>query len=295
MLSASCYFGYIMSVSPPAIVNHTLVQSSPTVGTSALAIDQVCFNYGKKQALDDVSFALAPGETVKLLGANGAGKSTLFSLICGLFAADSGTIAINGRKLLQGASALAPLGIVFQSQTLDLDLSVEQNLAYFCALHGIGRATARQRIELALQRLDMLDRRHHKTRTLNGGHRRRVEIARATLHEPRILLLDEPTVGLDIPTRNELIHYIHSLPETQGCAVLWATHLIDEIRDDDRVLMLHQGRVHSDGPARQTCLDAGASDLSDLMHQVMHKEANPVGNPVGSPVGNPVGNHGVNP
>ena len=184
--------------------------------------------------------------------------------------ADSGSIAINGRQLLQGASALAPLGIVFQSQTLDLDLSVEQNLAYFCALHGIERKTARQRIQIALQRLDLLDRRRHKVRTLNGGHRRRVEIARATLHEPGVLLLDEPTVGLDIPTRTELISYIRALPETQGCAVLWATHLIDEIDDADRVLMLHEGRVQRDGQALQLCSEAGVNDLSELMHQVMH-------------------------
>ncbi len=243
------------------------MEPSPTV--AALDIRHVSFNYGKRQALDDVSISIAAGERVMLLGANGAGKSTLFSLICGLFAADSGSIAINGRQLLQGASALAPLGIVFQSQTLDLDLSVEQNLAYFCALHGIGRKTARQRIQRALQRLDLLDRRRHKVRTLNGGHRRRVEIARATLHEPGILLLDEPTVGLDIPTRTELISYIRALPETQGCAVLWATHLIDEIDDADRVLMLHEGRVQRDGQAMQSCSDAGVNDLSELMHQVM--------------------------
>ncbi len=244
------------------------MEPPPTV--AALDISHVSFNYGKRQALDDVSISIAAAERVMLLGANGAGKSTLFSLICGLFAADSGSIAINGRQLLQGASALAPLGIVFQSQTLDLDLSVEQNLAYFCALHGIERKTARQRIQLALQRLDLLDRRRHKVRTLNGGHRRRVEIARATLHEPGILLLDEPTVGLDIPTRTELISYIRALPETQGCAVLWATHLIDEIDDADRVLMLHDGRVQRDGQALQLCSEAGVNDLSELMHQVMH-------------------------
>lgn len=247
------------------------MESSPhDTGVTALDIHQVCFNYGSRRALDNVSISMAAGERVMLLGANGAGKSTLFSLICGLFAADSGSIAINGRQILQGAAALAPLGIVFQSQTLDLDLTVEQNLAYFCALHGLDRKTARQRIELALQRLDLLDRRRHKVRTLNGGHRRRVEIARATLHEPGILLLDEPTVGLDIPTRTELISYIRDLPESLGCAVLWATHLIDEIHEQDRVLMLHEGRVQRDGPAQQLCHTGSVADLSELMHQVMH-------------------------
>ena len=235
----------------------------------ALDIQEVCFNYGSKRALDDVSIRIEAAQSAILLGANGAGKSTLFSLICGLFAADSGSIAINGKTLLNGADALAPLGIVFQSQTLDLDLSVQQNLMYFCALHGIARPEARRRIDKALQRLDLQDRSSHKVRTLNGGHRRRVEIARATLHDPSILLLDEPTVGLDIPTRSELIHYIHALPATQGCAVLWATHLIDEIAEHDRVLMLHDGQVRRDGPASQLCADAQVADLSELMQQVM--------------------------
>jgi len=252
--------------------NTSATRNDPTASASnaaALDIRHVCFNYGKRQALDDVSISIEAGERVMLLGANGAGKSTLFSLVCGLFAPDSGTITINGKKLLQGAAALAPLGIVFQSQTLDLDLSVEQNLAYFCALHGIERKRARQRIELALQRLELLDRRRHKVRTLNGGHRRRVEIARATLHEPSILLLDEPTVGLDIPTRMELISYIRALPDTHGCAVLWATHLIDEIEQSDRVLLLHQGKVQRDDQAMHCCTEAGVNDLSDLLHQTM--------------------------
>ena len=237
--------------------------------TTALEIRDVSFNYGSKQALDNVSVSIAPGEIVILLGANGAGKTTLFSLICGLFAADSGSLAINGRRLSETATALAPLGIVFQSQTLDLDLSVEQNLFYFCSLHGIKRSQARGRIEVALKRLNLYERRDEKVRALNGGHRRRVEIARATLHEPQILLLDEPTVGLDIPTRNELIEYIHQLPQTHGCAVLWATHLIDEVQQDDRVLMINRGRVCLDGKAQDLCNTADVPDLSELMQQVI--------------------------
>ena len=258
-----------MSSSPSANASPPSNEVGIPASVPALEIDGVCFNYGSKRALDDVSIRIDAAETVMLLGANGAGKSTLFSLICGLFAADTGSIAINGKRLQNGADALAPLGIVFQSQTLDLDLSVQQNLMYFCALHGISRPDARLRIDKALQRLDLQDRRHHKVRTLNGGHRRRVEIARATLHDPSILLLDEPTVGLDIPTRSELIRYIHALPATQGCAVLWATHLIDEIADDDRVLMMHNGQLRCDGPANQLCSDAQVSDLSELMQQVM--------------------------
>lgn len=256
--------------SKPIATSEPPDDASTPASRCALDINKVSFNYGGKQALDDVSIRIEAAERVMLLGANGAGKSTLFSLICGLFAPDSGAIAINGRTLLQGADALAPLGIVFQSQTLDLDLSVEQNLMYFCALHGITRPDARRRIDKALQRLELQDRRTHKVRTLNGGHRRRVEIARATLHEPSILLLDEPTVGLDIPTRTELIHYIRALPAMQGCAVLWATHLIDEISDNDRVLMMHSGQLHRDGAASELCAAEQVPDLTTLMQRVMH-------------------------
>lgn len=258
-----------MSTNPNTPNTCTAPTQTSTVHAIALDIRNVGFHYGAKKALDDVSVSISPSETVILLGPNGAGKTTLFSLICGLYSADSGSILINGQSLLNRAETLAPLGIVFQSQTLDLDLSVEQNLMYYCALHGIHRALARSLIAQSLKKLDLGKRHHDKVRTLNGGHRRRVEIARATLHEPSILLLDEPTVGLDIPTRTELIRTIHELPSTQGCAVLWATHLLDEIEPEDRVVMLNQGQVARDGNARDLLDNAHAPDFSVLMQQIM--------------------------
>ncbi|EBV3599957.1 ABC transporter ATP-binding protein, partial [Salmonella enterica subsp. enterica serovar Virchow] len=156
----------------------------------ALGISGITFDYGKRRALADLSFSIRSGETVILLGPNGAGKSTLFSLISGLFAPQTGLIDICGRNFdKHGAAALSPLGIVFQQQTLDLDLTVRQNLRYFCALRGIDRKTADQRIETGLTRLAMAERLDEKVRALNGGHRRRVELARATLHHPKLLLL----------------------------------------------------------------------------------------------------------
>jgi ABC-2 type transport system ATP-binding protein len=260
-----------MSANTPTSVIDNLPLPSSSTGKPALDLQSVGFHYGTKVALADVSVSINPGETVILLGPNGAGKTTLFSLICGLFAPDTGSILINGKSRLKQADALAPLGIVFQSPTLDLDLSVEQNLLYYCSLHGISRKDAKSRIAVGLDRMDMGTRKHDKVRTLNGGHKRRVEIVRATLHEPSILLLDEPTVGLDIPTRRELIQYIHDLPQTQGCAILWATHLIDEIHDNDRVIMLHQGKLHLDGHSQDLLRNASAADLSELMQQVMNQ------------------------
>ena len=231
----------------------------------ALQLVDLGFDYGDKAALNDVNLSIKPGELVILLGPNGAGKTTLFSLVCGLFAPARGNVSINGQSLLNRAQALAPLGIVFQAQTLDLDLSVQQNLLYFSALHGVPRARAKSKIDDALKRMDLRARAHDKVRTLNGGHRRRVEIIRSTLHEPSILLLDEPTVGLDIPTRAELLEYVRDLPGSKGCAVLWATHLIDEIRDTDRIALLHAGKLHHDGIAKQLLNDNDAQDLPALM------------------------------
>lgn len=238
-------------------------QSAP-----ALDVQNLGFDYAQKVALNDVSLSIKAGELVILLGPNGAGKTTLFSLICGLFAPARGTLKINGSVLKNRSQALAPLGIVFQSQTLDLDLSVQQNLLYFCSLHGIPRAVSKQRIQAALKRMDLYTRAHDKVRTLNGGHRRRVEIIRSTLHEPSILLLDEPTVGLDIPTRAELLDYVRELPGTYGCAVLWATHLIDEIHDTDRVALLHAGEKYHDGIASELLASTGLADLPALMRSL---------------------------
>jgi len=228
----------------------------------ALDVRNVSFSYGKKAALNNVNIQIEQGQTCVLLGPNGAGKTTLFSLISGLFSTREGDIAIAGKSLrTNGASALAPLGIVFQAQTLDLDLSVQQNLAYFCSLHGMNRHNAGNRIADALSRLELLDKRHEKVRTLNGGHRRRVEIARATLHQPTILLLDEPTVGLDIPTRRTLIDYLHNLPSQDGTAIFWATHLVDEVAANDRVVVMSQGRVTGDATAENLASQTGTDSL----------------------------------
>jgi len=170
---------------------HRPVADSPKstkIGSAALEVDTLGFDYGSKAALIDITLSIDPAELVILLGPNGAGKTTLFSLICGLFSPARGSVSINGQPLSNRTQALAPLGIVFQSQTLDLDLSVTQNLLYFCALQGISRKTAKSRISDALRRMD----------------------------------LHTPTVGLDIPTRAELLEYIRNLPTQHGCAVLWA-------------------------------------------------------------------------
>lgn len=233
-------------------------------GPQALSVENVSHSYGARRALDDVSFAVAPASFAVLLGLNGAGKSTLFALITRLYGTQTGRIRIFDHDVArEPGEALRILGVVFQSRTLDLDLSVMQNLMYHAALHGIDKRAARARADEVLARIALSDRAGDKVRNLSGGQMRRVEIARALLHRPRLLVLDEPTVGLDIKSRADILAHVRQLIADEGIGVLWATHLIDEVADDDQVIVLHQGRVLADGPVAQVIADCAASDVRD--------------------------------
>lgn len=217
---------------------------------SALVVDGASKSYGKLKALDELSLTVERGEFVALLGPNGAGKSTLFQLLTGLFVPDAGHIEVAGHDMRREAqAALARLGVVFQQATLDLDLSVIANLRFHARLHGMGRA-AKQRIAEELARIGLADRARDPARNLSGGNRRKVELARALLHEPSLLLMDEATVGLDPGSRTQLVDYVHELCAGRGMGVLWATHLVDEAERAHRVIVLHKGhRIAADTPA----------------------------------------------
>jgi ABC-2 type transport system ATP-binding protein len=218
------------------------------VTAPAFAVEGLGHRFGQRQALRGVSFSIDPGEFTVLLGLNGAGKTTLFSLATRLYAQGEGAIRVFGMDIQrQPLHCLQLMGVVFQQPTLDLDLSLEQNLYYHCALHGISRRDAARRIAVEVERVGLSDRRRDKARQLSGGQRRRIEIARALLHQPRLLLLDEPTVGLDISSRQFLLDHVRQLCREEGLAALWATHLIDEAGDGARVIVLHKGEVRADG------------------------------------------------
>ena len=232
--------------------------------TPALLLDKVVKTYGPIRALDGVSFTAFAGEFIALLGPNGAGKTTLFQLLSGLFVPDSGRIEVMGHDMLHDpVPALAKLGIVFQQPTLDLELSVTANLLFHAGLHGIPRAVARPRIEAQLARAGLGDRAHERAARLSGGNRRRVELVRALIHEPRVLLMDEPTIGLDPASRGELRQLMLKMRAERAVAVLWATHLCDEVADADRVIVLHHGKVLADATPAELVARAGKASIEE--------------------------------
>jgi ABC-2 type transport system ATP-binding protein len=239
----------------------------------ALSVRDLSFCYGRRPALQSVAFHIRHGRFTALLGPNGAGKTTLFSLVTRLLEPPADAITILGKNLVvAGSGALAEVGVVFQLPTLDLDLTVVQNLAYFAALHGIDRRAAAERIDHQLESLGLTGMRRARVRMLSGGQRRRIEIARALLHGPQLLLLDEPTVGLDIPTRRAIVDQVHALA-AGGVAVLWATHLIDEIRDKDDLIILDRGRVVACGGAQDIVRRTASQSLGEAFDKLISSES----------------------
>lgn len=219
--------------------------------------------YGARPALKGVDLAVHAGEFVALLGPNGAGKSTLFQLLTGLFDADAGELRVCGEDMRRTpVRALGRIGVVFQQMTLDLDLSVEANLVFHARLHGIGGAESRARIADVLARVGLAERRADRVRELSGGNRRKVELARALLHRPAVLLMDEATVGLDPASRRHLLDEVLAL-RAAGVGVLWATHLVDEAEVADRVLVLHRGELLAAGSPAELTRAAGCTHLAD--------------------------------
>ena len=232
--------------------------------TPVLQLRGLSKNFGRRTALEEVSFAVSPGEFTGLLGPNGAGKTTLASLVAGLLAPDGGTVELFGTTLAADRSGvLAGLGVVFQSRSLDLEMSVRANLMFHATLFGIGGGPARERIaELAalLELEPLLDR---PVRTLSGGNQRRVEIARALLNRPRLALLDEATTGLDPAARPAVVAHVHELCRSEQPAVLWATHLLDEVAGADRLIVLAHGKVLAADTPAAIMASAGAATLLD--------------------------------
>src|SRR5215210_233536 len=233
-------------------------------------VEGVSHAFGDRPVLRDVSLSVPPGGFAILLGLNGAGKTTLFSLITRLYYGTSGRISVWGHDLYADPlAALACIGVVFQQMTLDLDLTVEQNLVYHAALHGMKRRAAAPRIAEELERAGLIERRRDKVRRLSGGQRRRVELARALVHDPKLLLLDEPTIGLDVQSRRLLLDHARALCRERSIGVLWATHLVDEAASDSQIVLLRGGRVVMDSGAAELLQHAGSGDLAAALNRLL--------------------------
>jgi len=218
--------------------------------------------YGERAALQSLSLDLSAGQFVALLGPNGAGKSTLFQMLTGLFAADEGEVEVAGHSLRRAAAAaLRHIGVVFQQVSLDLDLSIRRNLLFQADLHGLPRRLANERISAGCERMGVGADLNRKVRELSGGNRRKVELVRAGLHHPSVLLMDEATVGLDPKSRQDLLAALHADVQERGVCVLWATHWVEEALGADRVLVLHKGSLLADGTPAEVTRALGESSL----------------------------------
>lgn len=216
-------------------------------GPAVCVATNVRHQYGSSMALDGVDLSVAAGEVVALLGKNGSGKTTLFRLLCTLLPLQHGSITIAGLDVAKQPLAVrGQIGIVFQSPSLDPKLTVDENMACQAALYGIGGETMRQRREDLLRTLDLHDRRGDRCESLSGGLKRRVELAKGMLHRPRLMLLDEPSTGLDPSARRNLWGAVRSMAD-QGVAVLLTTHLLEEADKSDRVVILAEGKKIAEG------------------------------------------------
>ncbi|MDD2896891.1 MAG: ATP-binding cassette domain-containing protein [Aliarcobacter sp.] len=231
-----------------------------------LELKNVDFSYGKKQVLKNVALNIKEGTFSVLLGLNGAGKSTLFSLVTRLLNLQSGEIFINGFSIQDYSNALKDIGIVFQEPTLDLDLTVKQNLYYYGSLKGLGFKETILSINDEIEKLELSDVMDTTVRNLNGGHRRRVEILRALINKPKLLLLDEATVGLDLKSRFDILAYVRDLVQTKNISVLWITHLFDEVILEDNLSIIKAGQIIDSGIVKDIVAKYEKENLVDTFN-----------------------------
>ena len=213
-----------------------------------IQVQDLTHRYGDRVALSHVTFEVKKGEIFGLLGPNGGGKSTLFRILSTMMVPTEGHAIIAGNDVERNpAGVRRQVGVVFQTQSLDKALTVEENLRSQGHLHGLSGAVLRDRINNAMERLGLTDRRKDLVDTLSGGLRRRVEIAKALLHRPQVLLMDEASTGLDPAARRDLSRHVQNLRESDGVTILLTTHILEEADRCDRLVLLHQGKIVAEG------------------------------------------------
>jgi ABC-2 type transport system ATP-binding protein len=213
-----------------------------------IQVKNLTHRYGDRIALSNINFEVKKGEIFGLLGPNGGGKSTLFRILSTMMVPTDGHAVLAGHDVERDAAAVRRhVGVVFQTQSLDKALTVEENLRAQGHLHGLSGAVLRERMQSAMERLGLIDRRKDLVETLSGGLRRRVEIAKALLHKPQVLLMDEASTGLDPAARRDLSRHVENLRDTEGVTILLTTHILEEADRCDRLVLLHQGNIVAQG------------------------------------------------
>ena len=209
-----------------------------------ITVENLVKRFGKLAAVDDISFSVSPGEIFGFLGPNGAGKTTTINILCTLSKPTSGRATINGYDVVRQQSQVRQsIGLVFQDPSLDERLTGLQNLRFHALVYNVPASVREQRIEQMLRMMELWDKRHGNVHTYSGGMKRRLELARGLLHFPRVLFLDEPTLGLDPQTRNRIWEYILELRRSEGTTVFLTTHYMDEAEKADRIAVIDHGRL----------------------------------------------------
>ena len=219
---------------------------------SIIQVENLVKRFGELVAVDNISFAVPPGEIFGFLGPNGAGKTTTINILCTLSKPTSGRAILNGYDVVRQQSQVRQsIGLVFQDPSLDERLSGLQNLRFHALVYNIPASVQEKRIEEMLTMVELWDKRHGKVRTYSGGMKRRLEIARGLLHHPKVLFLDEPTLGLDPQTRNRIWEYILELRQHEGTTIFLTTHYMDEAEKADRIAIIDYGKlVAMDSPEK---------------------------------------------
>jgi ABC-2 type transport system ATP-binding protein len=214
----------------------------------AIDVENLSKRFGEIEAVRGVTFSVQPGEIFGFLGPNGAGKSTTIAMLCTLLRPSGGRATVAGFDVVsQATDVRRHIGLVFQDTTLDDYLTAEENLRFHGQLYGVPSETLPRRIEEVLRMVELWERRRHQARTFSGGMKRRLEIARGLLHLPRVLFLDEPTLGLDPQTRNHIWSYIQELRRRADITIFLTTHYMDEAEYCDRIAIIDSGRIVADG------------------------------------------------